>query len=73
MTFMEAVEAMKQGKKVQREGWDPNVYVRTVQDGLDSENYLCLFEWDGEMEEEMGIRAMISVEDIEATDWQVAG
>lgn len=56
MNFMEAVKAMKEGKKVRREGWD---------------GFICLkdnfFYWnDGDADK----RVEMALSNLEATDWE---
>lgn len=60
MTFMEAVEVMKQGKKVRREAWSPEFYISIeVNSGIDS------------VLGEDSKRAHFLGDDFTATDWQI--
>lgn len=60
MTFLEAVQAMKEGKNVRRKSW----------------KHLNRFLWAEDEDSQInnslyGLNLLITPEDIEATDWEI--
>lgn len=64
MTWAEALEALKQGKRVRRAIWFAELYLK-IMPAENSDLELCFFD-NGELD----YLCFLAVQDLEATDWQ---